>query len=211
MTQDAVNKLVAAVTRMDREITLSRPKTPMPAKGWHRSVCVDVCDLGIQPTHWGPTPTIEFTWNIEEVRRDGKQHIVWRRFRKSLRDESTLRRFLEVWQGYPFGEEELERGVGLVSRFLHRPGMLLIDQSLTGRHYHSVVAVTPMPDRHAPLIADGFYVRRMLRPLAPGPRPGPEAQVEEGPVPTPRANQIVDEDGLTTQKSDDVMDFRISD
>lgn len=211
MTQDAVNKLVSAVTRMDREITLSRPRTPMPAKGWHRSVCVDIVDLGIQQTRFGPAPQVEFTWNIEEVRRDGKQHIVWRRFRPSLRDDSTLRRFLEVWQGYPFSEDELERGVGLVSRFLHRPGMLLVDQSLTGRYYHSVVAVTAMPEGRPGLTADGFYVRRMLRPLAPGPRPGPEGHVDEAPVPTTRANRIVDEDGLTTQKSDDCMDFRISD
>lgn len=150
------------------EVLATRPtgEYRAPSIGWQRAVCVDVFDEGVVETKYGPRHQVEFCWQLEECREDGNHFHVWRRFTLSLSDTSTLRKFLEVWQGYPFGVEELKRGVPLAHRFIGRDGLLLIEAVVnaeTGKTYRNVRAGYPLPAKAPRVKAEGFYIRKAYR------------------------------------------------
>jgi hypothetical protein len=85
---------------------------PAPA-GTHAAVCCDVRDLGILETTWqGETKRqhkILVSWQIDEVRDDGKPFLVSRRYTLSLHEKAGLRKDLESWRGRAFTEAELHQ------------------------------------------------------------------------------------------------------
>jgi hypothetical protein len=137
-----------------------------PSIGWQRAVCVDVFDEGVVETKFGPRHQVEFAWQLEERREDGNHFHVWRRFTLSLSDTSTLRKFLEVWQGYPFAAHELKAGVPLASRFIGRDGLLLLEAYInpeTNKTYRNVRAGYPLPAKAPRVKAEDFYLRKAYR------------------------------------------------
>lgn len=149
------------------EVTVTRPVTLAPHTGWHRMVCVDIADLGMCDTPWGVVPRIEFAFELEDERReDGRRQVVWRKFTPSLADNSQLRKFLEVWQGYPFSIQELQNGVPLAHRYYKRDGLVLLDvrtNATTGNLYRQVVAAYPLPAKAAAVTSEGTYIRKAWR------------------------------------------------
>jgi hypothetical protein len=79
---------------------------PAP-EGLHRAVCVDVVDLGVQPTDWGEKHKVSIRWLIEEKDMSGKQYMVSSRYTLSLDKKANLRKVLETWRGRKFTAEEL--------------------------------------------------------------------------------------------------------
>jgi hypothetical protein len=80
---------------------------PAP-EGLHHAVAVDVCDLGLQDTPWGPKPKIDIRWELDLINeKTGKRFIVSRWFGATLASKGALRPLLESWRGKPFTREEL--------------------------------------------------------------------------------------------------------
>ena len=78
-------------------------------EGLWPSVCVDVADLGLKETQWGPKPKIRITWQLEERDPESKKRfLVWREFTPSLGQKSHLLPILEAWRGRRFTKDELE-------------------------------------------------------------------------------------------------------
>jgi len=178
-SQRRVNRLVAEIEADDkrREIVVRRAPCDLPAPGWHRAICVDVCDLGVIDTPYGPRATVEFTFEFEGRRQDGRRHVLSQRFSKSLHISSQLSRFLQVWQGYAFGADDLTHGVQLVSRYLMRPAHVLVELSASRQAYRRIVTAVPL-EGGTPMRAEGAYVRRCLRGGA-GRRAVPTVQMDE--------------------------------
>lgn len=80
--------------------------TPCPA-GLHQAVCVDVVDLGVLETAFGPKHKISVRWQTAETMSDGRPFLVSKRYTASLHEKSVLRHDLESWRGRPFTGEEL--------------------------------------------------------------------------------------------------------
>jgi hypothetical protein len=117
-----------------------------PPEGLHPAVCIDVIDLGDQPTAWGPKPKIELRWQLDEVNPETqKPFIVRARFTNSLHEKAILRQTLETWRNKKFTADELrgwdlEKLIGVCCQVqvVHAPG----DE---GRVWANVQAVVPFP------------------------------------------------------------------
>ena len=81
--------------------------TPTPEGLWP-AVCVDVVDLGMQETPWGPKQKVELYWEIEELDPKGVRFTVRTRYTASLNDKANLRKQLEAWRGRKFTAQELK-------------------------------------------------------------------------------------------------------
>jgi hypothetical protein len=162
-----VKRLVEEVEQMDRLdahlIARRPPSGGTPSLGWHRAVCVDVWDCGEVTNRYGTSHLVEFTWELEERREDGKRHLAWRKFRPTLADSSVLRQFLEVWMGRPFSIPELLDGVDLPQLCVGRDGQLLLEMSPTSKFYRKIVAATPRAAYSDPVLPDGLYIRKLWR------------------------------------------------
>jgi hypothetical protein len=80
---------------------------PAPT-GVHTGVCVDVIDLGMKDTQWGPKHKIRLVWQIEELMENGKPFLVSKQYTASLNEKANLRKDLESWRGRPFTQKECE-------------------------------------------------------------------------------------------------------
>lgn len=87
--------------------------SPAP-EGLHQAVCVDVVDLGMQETPWGPKHKVELRWQLDQVdpvsaqKGTARRYMVTNRYTLSLSEKATLRHHLEAWRGKRFTHEELE-------------------------------------------------------------------------------------------------------
>ena len=185
-SQTKVNRLLREIEELDRKATehkAGKPYLPKdapgevmatqpeadnyhPPIGWQRAVCDDVHDLGVIETKFGLKHQVEFLWELEARREDGRRWLVSRRFNPSLGDTSTLRKFLEVWQGYAFTRDELKAGVALAARYVGRDGLLLLEAHVneeTGRTYVRVLAGYPLPVKAARVRREGTYIRKAWR------------------------------------------------
>src|SRR4051812_16365644 len=82
-------------------------RTPAPA-GLHHAVCVDVQDLGLVSSSWGPKHRVRIVWQIADVdAATGKRFELARVYTLSLALRAPLRSSLESWRSKPFTEDEL--------------------------------------------------------------------------------------------------------
>ena len=115
-------------------------------EGLHPAVCVDVIDLGEQPTQWGPKEKIELRWQLDEVNPETQKPFQVRaRYTNSLHEKAILRQTLETWRNKKFTAHELQGfdlesliGVCCQVQIVHAPG----DE---GRVWANVQAVVPFP------------------------------------------------------------------
>jgi len=137
--------------------------TPAP-EGTHQAVCVDVIDIGMKPNPFKENAQqhkIDVAWQINEVRDDGKRHIVYKRYTLSLNEKATLRHDLESWRGRPFTEQELTGfdvevliGVNCLVNIQHKPSTKDV-----GKVFANVVSVIK-PPKGMPTMAPVDYVRQ---------------------------------------------------
>lgn len=87
-----------------------------PPEGIHSAVCVDVIDLGIQDTEFGPKHKLRLTFELEAKKEDGTTPFaVSKSFTASLHPKATLAQFIGKWRGKPIADGEsinLEKLIG---------------------------------------------------------------------------------------------------
>lgn len=91
-------------------IYAKKPKStfdPCPDGLWP-GVCIDVVDLGMVETDYGPKHKIQIRWvaDAEPRRKDGRPYMVTRKYNLSMGKKSTLRPMLEMWRGKKFNDKE---------------------------------------------------------------------------------------------------------
>lgn len=147
----------------------SKDFTPAP-EGAHQAVCVDVVDLGVLETEWGPKHKVDVRWQISESMEDGKPFLVTKRYTASLNEKATLRHDLESWRGKAFTETELMKfdldtliGANCLLNIIHKAGT-----KNPGKVFARVATVTPLI-RGMAKIAPRDYVREKDRTDTPTP------------------------------------------
>lgn len=155
--------------------------TPTPEGLWP-AVCVDVVDLGMQETPWGPKQKVELYWEIEELDPKGVRFTVRTRYTASLNEKANLRRTLEVWRGRKFTPAEL-KGFDLEA-LIGANCQINVTHKTTddGKTYANVTAVVPAARGQKILVSPG-YVRVKDR--------APEPSEQDT---TPLADEIVEDE-----------------
>lgn len=85
---------------------------PAP-EGLHRAVCVDVIDMGMQPTPWGEKHKVKLIWEVEAEDVNGKRFQVRQTYTLSLNEKAKLSEHLESWRGKKFTDDERIEGFDL--------------------------------------------------------------------------------------------------
>ncbi len=114
--------------------------TPCP-DGVHNAVLVDVVDLGMCDTQFGPKHKLTLVWQVEEKMESGKPFLVSKRYGASLHKRSTLRKDLKSWRGRDFTDEEakefeLDDLVGVNAQ------LVIEHNEHEGTIYANVIAIT---------------------------------------------------------------------
>ncbi len=137
----------------------SRTYTPAP-EGTHQAVCVDVIDKGQLPNTFKPGTTqhkIDVAWQINELRDDGKRHLVYKRYTLSLNEKASLRHDLESWRGKKFTRDE-EMGFDVES-VIGANGLVNVQHNTReGKTYANVTSVMPLMKGMGKIVAQN-YVR----------------------------------------------------
>ena len=132
--------------------------TPAP-EGLHKAVCVDVIDLGVVDSQFGPRHKVRIVWQIGEISPDDhKRFEVRQMFTLSLNEKASLRKALETWRGKKFTTDEL-KGFDL-EKLLGANCQLQIIHNITdeGRTFSNVQAVIPLNKGERKISAED-YVR----------------------------------------------------
>ena len=140
-----------------------REFTPAP-EGLHQAVCVDVIDLGIQPSPWGDKQKIEIRWQLDQIDEEtGKRFMVMSRYTTSLNEKANLRKHLEAWRGKKFTKEELDGfdvekllGVNCQLQVIH-------NLSDNGGTFANVQAIVPLGKGMVKIRPSEDYVRMINR------------------------------------------------
>lgn len=134
----------------------------VPKQGLHNGVCVDVVDLGIVQTGFGPADQIKIVWQLEAVTKKGKRFTVQNRYTPSKSPKSNLRKMLESWRGKPFTKEEINDFD--IEKLLGANCQLSIAHKITDdATYANVMAVIPAASSATKLYAQD-YEREVNRP-----------------------------------------------
>jgi hypothetical protein len=140
-----------------------------PPEGEQHAVCVDVIDLGVRQSQYGPKRKVCLVWELPEHRHEKTGHALTARkwYTRSLNDTATLRKDLESWRGKPFSTEELagfdlEQVVGACCKVVIQHAVK------NGTTYGNVIAVLRTTKNIAP---SGAYIRRKDRPTDTGTQP----------------------------------------
>jgi len=130
---------------------------------WH-AVCVDVVDLGIVESKFGPQEKIEIRWQLEEKDSKGRPFLIVQRYTPSLHDKSRLKPMLEAWRGRKFTAEEQKQFD--IEKLLGANCQLQVIHNIKdeGRVFANVQAVVPAPRNAATLRPSEDYVRVVNRP-----------------------------------------------
>ena len=129
-------------------------------EGLFPAVCIDVIDLGLKETPWGPKEKIAIKWSLDEKDEEtGKNHTAYQQYTLSLGDKANLRKILEAWRGKKFSKEELE-GFD-VETVIGANCQVQIQHNLAdeGKVYANVVAVVPAPRGAVKMAVPADYVR----------------------------------------------------
>lgn len=137
---------------------------PAPA-GVHQAVLVDVVDLGMLDVTWqGVTKRqhkVNFAWQINEEREDGKPFLIFKRYTLSLHEKAGLRKDLESWLGRKFTRED-EMGFDVESLLGSNCLLNVMHNKVGDKTYANVAGVNPLM-KGMPTIAARDYVRKVDR------------------------------------------------
>lgn len=144
----------------------SKSFAPAPA-GTHQAVCVDVIDKGMQDDKYNPgvrKHKVVLSWQIAELRDDGKPFLVSRWYTLSLHEKATLRKDLESWRGKLFTADEL-RAFDL-ERLIGANCLLGVQQydAADGETKAKVTSVMALPKGMGHMAVSKDYVRVKDRP-----------------------------------------------
>jgi hypothetical protein len=121
-------------------------------------VCVDVTPLKKTESAFGPREVFRIVFETDQLRDDGRPHLVWSRsFTPTLHEKSALRTFLKQWFGRDLNAAELSEldTEDLVGR---KAKLSIVHNEHNGVTYANIGLIRP--DRSPnPLKASGHYVR----------------------------------------------------
>jgi hypothetical protein len=147
-----------------------RSSTPAPA-GLHRAVCVDVQDLGMQDSAWGPKHRVRLVWQIERLDPAGRRFELTRVFTLSLGERAALRQTLEHWRGKKFTDAELDAGFDLEKLIgVNCQIQATHDSGDDGVVYANVTTVLPPVKGMTRLVPDAFVRLKDRTPMGSGGR-----------------------------------------
>lgn len=132
--------------------------SPAPEGLWP-AVCVDVVDLGIKQTPFGPQEKIQIRWQLEEKDpKTQKRYLIVQSYTPSLHEKSKLRPMLEAWRGRKFNKDE-EREFD-IEKLLGANCQLQIIHNIKneGQVYANVQAVVP-PAKSSVKLRPEDYIR----------------------------------------------------
>jgi hypothetical protein len=117
-------------------------------EGIHLAVCVDVIDLGIVDTEYGPKPKVRLVFETKEKTDEGKHCTIGKQFTASLNPKATLCKFLGSWRGKPIVPNETIDIDGLVGKCC----TIVVAQETNdaGKTYANINAVSKPTGKLAP-------------------------------------------------------------
>lgn len=122
--------------------------TPAP-EGTHFARCVQMVDLGTQKNTFDPSKPdrrmVRISFELpDELREDGKPHLVSQKFALTMHEKSTLRKQLQSWRGKPFTEDEARRFD--ISVLLAKPCLLNVIHAAKegGKVYANIASISPL-------------------------------------------------------------------
>jgi hypothetical protein len=131
------------------------PKFKAAPEGVFEAICVDVVDLGIVSSNYGPKHKLKVAWEIEEKMEDGRPFIVSQRYTATLGKQSNLRAALTSWRGRGFTEDELRDFE--MDTIIGAPCMIVVKHNVNdGETYANVSDVLKSKN---PIKATGKYTR----------------------------------------------------
>lgn len=167
-----------------------------PPAGLHSAVCVDVVDVGMVQTNFGPKQQVRLVWEIAKLMPPEPKNPQVRRpyvaskwYTKSIAAKAQLRKDLEGWRGKAFTADELDQFD--LDVLLNKPCKLLIQpyQKSDGSTSTKIIAIT-REDGKA-LAPSGFYERVKDRMIRGGGTPMAPAEEPPASEPTPEAEREV--------------------
>ena len=130
---------------------------PVP-EGLHQCVCVDVIDLGMQPTSYGEKHKVKLVFELDLMNQQtGERYLATRPYTLSLDDKATLLKDLQSWLGELSGEErdafDLESliGINALIKIVHRRGG-------NGHLYWNIESILPL-GKNMPQLYPKNYTR----------------------------------------------------
>lgn len=145
-------------------IYASKPKVEYSTapEGLFTAVCIDVIDLGIVESGFGPAHKVRIKWAIDEKDEKGRYFFVSQSYRLSLHEKSNLYKILVAWRGKKFTTEELEQFD--LERLIGAPAQIQVQHNLTDSGtYANVVAVVPAARGAVKMSVPSDYVREAER------------------------------------------------
>jgi len=119
----------------------SGSKRQLAPEGTHNAVCVQVIDLGTQPSEkWGDKRKVQLAFQlVDEETNEGKAIVVYKRYTFSNSPKSNLMIDLKAWQGVKGGDFEMDN-------CLAKPCLVTIEHSETeGGTYDNITNISGVP------------------------------------------------------------------
>ena len=133
---------------------------PAPV-GLHNAVCVDVVDLGLKDTQFGPKHKLRIVFQLDATLGNGKRALVNGQFTLSSSEKSTLRQFVEAWRGRSFASRR-EFEMFNEEKLVGQSAMVSVIHRAKGDDiYANINGVFPAKVQ---MVNDGSYVRVKDRP-----------------------------------------------
>jgi hypothetical protein len=155
---------------MDQIIAKAEPTRTWAkaSEGQVQCVLVDVIDLGMQQeSYMGGPPKLKhkcaLVWQIDEINPDtGKRFEMSKEFTVSMDEKANLRKFLGIWRGKSYTDEQAAEGAPL-HKLYGVNGLMQIEHKQSkanpDRTYAQIVSVTQLPKGMAKLEPGQDYER----------------------------------------------------
>ncbi|MBM3832796.1 MAG: hypothetical protein FJ403_05890 [Verrucomicrobia bacterium] len=122
-------------------------------------VLVDMIDLGVQETPWGPKRQLQPVFEIDEVNEQTALPLKVRRtLNNNLHEKSTLRGLMKSWRGWDLTENELKNGINW-SKQVGKPCRLEIVDAISKNGHAYLKLLNILPPGKTKLEPSGFYKR----------------------------------------------------
>jgi hypothetical protein len=138
-------------------IIRKKPFTPAPEGVWP-AVCVDVVNLGMEDSPWGPLHKCRIVWEISALMPEtGNRFIQGQKYTVSLGEKANLYKMLKVWRGKDFTADELS-AFDLENIFNKPCQLVIIHTEKEGKVYGNVQTVLKADPKNV-LTPSGKYKR----------------------------------------------------
>lgn len=154
-----------------------------PAAGFYPGILVDVVDLGLVPTKFGPKPKVRLVWLLGANDSEGRPFQVMSQLTASLNEKAALYDIVKSILGTaPPVPYDIDNLIGKINTLV-----IVREKSTDGsKDYANIKAIVPfqglMPGQYQPAIPQGFQRAKDKSansgtPLSTAPKPSAQAAV----------------------------------